>query len=226
MNEQLALNLPTRVDFSAESFVEGRANDEARQALARWADWPRRVLALTGPAGTGKSHLATIWAKDVGAALVEAGQLADILPDLPAGQALVVEDLDRHMPEQALFHAINRAAEGDIPALLLTGRGSPVLWTAELPDLASRLRALPHVDLHEPDDALLTLVMEKQFQDRGAPVNKGVIDYLLPRMDRSVGAARRLVDMMDKLALVRKSPVTRSVARDALEALMDEEAGE
>jgi chromosomal replication initiation ATPase DnaA len=218
MTKQLALNLPTRVDFSADSFVEGRANAEACQALARWTDWPRRVLALVGPESSGKSHLATIWAAGAGAHRADAHELADILPKLPSGQPLLVEDLDQFMPEQALFHAINRAAEGDIPALLLTGRTSPVLWRTDLKDLQSRLRALPHVDLHEPDDELLTQVMIKQFADRRAPVIDGVIDYLLPRMDRSVAAARRLVDLMDKRALVKKTRVTRAVAREALES--------
>jgi chromosomal replication initiation ATPase DnaA len=218
MTEQLALNLPTRVDYTAESFVEGRANVEACQAMARWTDWPRRVLALIGPEGAGKSHLAAIWAAGAGACRVEAGALEELLPQLPSGQALLVEDLDQFLPEQALFHAINRAAEGDIPALLLTARAPPVLWRVGLPDLASRLRALPHVDLQEPDDELLTRVMVKQFADRGAPVVEGVIEYLLPRMDRSVASARRLVELMDKRALVKKTRVTRAVAREALEA--------
>lgn len=226
MIEQLALNLPTRIDYSTESFVEGDANLAARQALARWRDWPRGLLALVGPAGSGKSHLATIWARETGARYIPSGELEETLPELVSGQTLVVEDIDRDLPQPALFHAINRVGEGDIPALLLTARKTPVLWQVSLPDLVSRVRAMPHVDLEEPDDALLTQVMMKQFQDRRAPVKDGVIDYLLPRMERSVAAARMLVEALDKRALVKKTPITRAVAREVLAATSEPDADE
>jgi DNA replication protein DnaC len=115
MTGQMALNLPVRVDFSAETFVEGRANADAVAALARWSDWPRAAMALVGPVGAGKSHLAAIWARDVTARITNAAGLETCLASLPAGCCLVVEDVDENMPEAALFHAINRAAEGDIP---------------------------------------------------------------------------------------------------------------
>ncbi|WP_417483653.1 hypothetical protein [Maricaulis salignorans] len=216
MTGQLVLNLPVRVDFSAESFVEGRANADAVAALSRWRDWPRAVLALTGPSGAGKSHLAAIWAQRAGARTTDAASLAACLAVLPSGVSLLVEDVDDGIDDAALFHAINRAAEGDIPGLLITGRTPPVLWRASLPDLVSRLRALPHVELSEPDDELLTRLLLKQFQDRGAPLRPGVVEYMLPRMERSVSAVRSLVDRMDKLALARQTPVNRAVARAVL----------
>lgn len=222
MTGQMALNLPVRVDFSEQSFVEGRANADAVAALARWHDWPRATMALIGPAGAGKSHLGAIWAGQAGARITDPAGLEACLAALPSGQSLLIEDVDEGVPETALFHAINRAAEGDIPALLLTACKPTVLWPASLPDLVSRLRALPHVELHEPDDELLTRLLLKQFHDRGAPLRAGVIDYLLPRMERSVSAIRILVDRMDKLALARQTPITRAVARAALDELYED----
>lgn len=217
MKEQIALDLPARVDFRASRFIDGAANADARAALLRWRDWPRGVMALVGPEGSGKSHLAAIWATEADAHILSVREFADGMESLPTGCALLVEDIDQNLPEQTLFHAINRAAEQNVSALLLTARKFPVLWQARLPDLVSRLRALPHVELHEPDDQLLTRVLEKLFADRGSPVNSGVIEYLLPRMDRSVAAARRLVELIDKRALVKKTAVTRSVAREVLD---------
>jgi len=223
MTEQFALNLPPRIDFSEDSFVEGLANADARTALGQWQSWPKHVMALTGPEGAGKSHLAAIWAQQADAIIVTADNLDKALNDLPTGRAVLVEDVDQALPEKALFHAFNRAYEGEIPALLMTARKPPVLWGASLPDLVSRLRALPNVALQEPDDDLLTQVMLKQLADRGAHANAGVIDYLLPRMERSVAAARQLVDRLDKRALVKKTPVTRSVAREVLESFGEED---
>jgi len=218
MTPQLALDLPAREDFSAESLILGPSNAEALAALGRWPDWPRNVMALIGPEGSGKSHLGTVWAVRCEAAVIPAAALADQLPGLERGRCALVEDVDRGVDEDALFHALNRAAGADIPALLLTARKPPVLWPASLPDLVSRLRALPHADLHEADDELLTRLIEKQLQDRGAPIRPGVIEYLLPRMERSVAAVRRLVEQMDKLALVKKTPITRAIAREVLES--------
>lgn len=217
MTPQLALDLPVREDFSAQSLILGPSNAEALAALGRWHDWPRHVMALIGPEGAGKSHLASIWAANSQARIVSAQDLHSVLPEIPAGQTLVVEDVDRGVADDALFHTLNRAAEGDIPALLLTARKPPVLWSAQLPDLVSRLRALPHTDLHEADDELLTRLIDKQLADRGVAINPGVIDYVLPRMERSVADVRRLVERMDKLALAKKSPINRAVAREVLE---------
>ncbi|MHA6288389.1 P-loop NTPase family protein [Maricaulis sp. CAU 1757] len=216
MTAQLALHWPAREDFSADSLIEGPSNSAALAALSRWQSWPKHVLALTGPEGAGKSHIAAIWARDTAAATLRASTLADRLTSLPQGHCLVVEDVDRGCDDDALFHVLNRAAKGEIPGLLLTARSTPVLWPARLPDLVSRLRALPHTPIAEPDDEVLTQLIEKQLRDRGAPIRPGVIEYLLPRMERSVSAVRVLVDRLDKLALVKKTPITRAVAREVL----------
>lgn len=217
MTEQMALDLPVEVDFSPESYIASPANQDARAALNRWRDWPDRRMALIGPEGAGKSHLSHIWAWQMDAHVCTGDTLASTLETLPSGVSLVVEALDDTLPEQALFHAINRASEGDISALLLTARTPPTQWTAHLPDLVSRLRATPQVALAEPDDEMLTALMQKHLQDRRAPVKDGVIDYLLPRMERSVSAARAIVERMDKRALVKQTPITRAIARETLE---------
>lgn len=218
MTEQLALSLPARTDFSAASYIEGEANAEARAALAGWRAWPDARLALTGPEGAGKSHLAAIWAREAGAVILPAATLAEALPTLEDGRALVIEDADQGADEDAFFHALNRAAEGSLAALLVTGRTPPAGWPAKLPDLASRLRAMPSVAVREPDDDMLAQVMRKQFADRQTPVGEGVLAYLLPRMERSVAAARALVEKLDSRALAKQTAVTRTVAREVLEA--------
>lgn len=217
MTEQLALDLPIEVDFSPESYIASPANQDARAALTRWRDWPNRRMALIGPEGAGKSHLCHIWARQMQARICTGHTLEQTLEALPSGAALVVEALDGNLPEPALFHAINRASEADISALLLTARTPPAQWSAQLPDLVSRLRATPQVALAEPDDEMLTGLMQKHLEDRRAPVKDGVIDYLLPRMERSVRAAREIVERMDKRALVKQTPITRAIAREILE---------
>lgn len=216
MSEQLALGLPPRDDFSAARFVNGDANAAARAALARWRDWPGGALALVGPPGSGKSHLAAMWREESGARVASARSISDAAASMPEGRAILIEDADRGYDEAGLFHLLNRASQGKVAGILLTARTSPSRWTVTIPDLASRLAALPVAELLEPDDDLLRRVLEKLFRDHQSPVAEGMIGYLLPRMERSVDAARRLVAELDQVALARRTPVNRGVARRVL----------
>lgn len=216
MGEQLALGLPPREDFSAASFVDGEANAAARWALAGWRAWPGRVLVLYGPAGTGKTHLAHMWAAESGAVILPGNELSSRLDNLPVERAVVIENADRGADRTALFHLLNRAQNEALPALLMTGREAPARWQTDIPDLRSRLLAIPTAALEEPDDALLARLLTKLFADRQSPLVDGLIAYLLPRMDRSVEGARRLVEALDREALARRTPINRGVARRVL----------
>jgi len=217
MGEQLALGLPPRQDYSAASFVDGEANAAARWALAGWRAWPGRVLVLYGPAGCGKTHLAAMWTAEVGGVRLAGSDLAAALEQLPVDRPIAVEDADRFADRAALFHLMNRAQNETLPALLLTARDAPARWQADIPDLASRLKAVPTAELQEPDDALLARLLKKLFADQQSPLVDGLIDYLLPRMERSVEGARRLVEALDREALARRTPINRGVARRVLD---------
>jgi chromosomal replication initiation ATPase DnaA len=213
---QLALALPHAESFAREDFLAGASNKAAFGLIERWPDWPDRALALIGPEGAGKSHLAAIWADIAGARRVSARALAETdLPAALATGALVIEDAATGVDERALFHLLNlmRQQEGYI---LITARAAPTQWRVELPDLGSRLRALPVVELSAPDDALLRAVMVKLFADRQLAVDESLIGYLATRIERSFASARTAVEELDREALRQKRPVTRALAVELL----------
>lgn len=226
MNEQLALGFGPREDFTADGFIASPCNADARAAIDAWQGWPGQVMALVGAPGTGKTHLAAIWRERTGAAMLDARRLGEALESLAAGTPVLVENPDRGVDEDGLFHLINRAGQGNIPGVLLTARRPPAVWEVSVPDLRSRLAAMPMVELREPDDDLLRRVLQKLFRDRQSPVTPGLIDYLLPRMERSVDSARRLVATLDLVALGRRTPVTRAVVRQVLSDLAGPEDDE
>src|SRR4051812_21528169 len=192
---QLALTLGHTESFAREDFLAGPSNQDAPALIERWPDWPARTLLLIGPQDSGKSHLAAIWAQAAGARFAAARALdsADLPAELTTG-ALVVEDLaDGKFDERALFHLLNLAREEDA-YLLITARSQPTTWRTKVPDLASRLRALPALALSPPDDALLRAVIVKLFADRQLAVEEGLISYLASRIERSFAAARAAVD--------------------------------
>lgn len=219
MSRQLAFDLPARDQYRREDFFVSPANATALAALGR-DDWPGGKLLLIGPPGSGKTHLAQIWAGDRGGVVVAAADLpgAD-LPGLAAAGAVVVEDAEATAgvaaAETALFHLHNLLVPGG--RLLLTAPRPVRDWGLRLPDLASRMSAAGVARLEAPDDALLSAVLVKLFADRQLVVPPNLIAYLLARMDRSIAAARDLVAALDSRALQLGRPVTRALAVEVLD---------
>jgi chromosomal replication initiation ATPase DnaA len=214
---QLALALDHVENLTRDDFLVGPPNESALAMIDRWPDWPSRVIALVGPAGSGKSHLASIWAEQSGARFLSARALPEThLPAALATGALVLEDVaDNDLDERAVFHLLNLVRQ-DEAWLLLTARTPPTQWRIALADLASRLRAVPALTLSPPDDALLRAVIVKLFADRQLAVDESLVGYLVSRIERSFAAARAMVALLDQEALVRKRPVNRALATEVL----------
>lgn len=214
---QLALALGHAASFAREDFLEGPSNTAALTLIERWPDWPDRAVALVGPEGSGKSHLGAIWVDRAGGRVISARRLrgADLPASLATG-ALVIEDLPTdEAAERALFHLLNLAREQRAFALI-TARSAPASWPVHIPDLASRLRALPAMRLEPPDDTLLRGVLVKLFADRQLIVDESLIAYVMTRIERSFAAARAAVAELDSEALRRQRPVTRALAAETL----------
>jgi chromosomal replication initiation ATPase DnaA len=212
---QLALALDHAESLAREDFLAGPPNAAALALVERWPDWPSRIILLRGPEGSGKSHLAAIWANIAGARTLSPRALAGAdLPIALATGALALDNLaEGGFDEPALFHLINLARE-ERAYVLITARNAPTSWRVALPDLASRLRALPVVALEPPDDALLRAVIVKLFADRQLAVDESVVSFLATRIERSFAAARAAVALLDREALRLKRPVTRALATE------------
>lgn len=212
---QLALSLPHRAALAREDFLVSSANEHAVALIDRWPAWLSPSLMLIGPPGSGKTHLAQVWRSMSGAALCRAEDVTvPAVPKLLNASALVVEDLPgRNLDETALFHLLNLGRE-EKSFLLLTSRLHPAGWSLSLKDLASRLNAMPLAVVREPDDALLRGILVKLFNDRQIAVDEATVAYMLSHMERSAGAARAVVDLIDRRSLEEGAAVTRSfVAR-------------
>lgn len=211
---QLPLPLPAAASISREDFVEGQANRLALAAVDSWPHWPHPILFLAGPAGSGKSHLAAAWRQASGARPFEAGAI-----DPARGPfAVVVEDLDREpYGEGDLFALLNAARLGG-GHVLVTARRRPADLPLETPDLRSRLTASTLVTLGAPDEDLLAAVLVKLFADRQIEFDPRLLAPILARMERSLDAARRLVERIDRETLASGRRPTRRLVLDLLAA--------
>ena len=216
---QLVLALDHAISFAREDFLEGPSNAQALALIERWPDWPDRLMVLVGPEGSGKSHLAAIWARASGARVLSAKHLGEAdLPSEFATGALVVEDLESEgLSERALFHLINLARE-ERADVLFTARSAPAGFAVTIRDLASRLKVLPVVALAAPDDALLRALIVKLAADRQLAVDEALVNYLANRIERSFTGIRAAVKALDEEALRRHRPVTRALAAELFRA--------
>ena len=218
---QLTLDLGHRPALGMDDFLVTPCNREAVAWIDRWPDWPGPALAIHGPPGCGKTHLAHVFRARSAAKLIAPEALGRTEPNGLLGEARVcmLDDAGGvaggSVGERALLHLYNVVAERQ-GHLLLAARKPPGRWPVGLPDLRSRLAAVPAVSVGAPDDALIGALLVKLFADRQLRVGQDVVAFLLTRMERSFDAARRMVAAIDETALAERRNITVPLVRDVL----------
>ena len=213
--DQLVFDLPQRPALGAQDFLISASNQAAATMIDRWPHWSDHAVLVLAPARAGKTHLANVWRLKSGAAALIGARLseADVAR---AGRAILVEDLHAGIgSERALFHLLNLARESG-GSMLLTSRLAPGALSVALPDLRSRLRALPLVEIAPPDPALLRAVLVKHFADRQLSVEPHVVAHLALHMEQSMAAAAAIVAELDRAAMATHRRITRSLAGEIL----------
>ncbi len=222
MTGQLIFDLPLNQGWQRDAFLVTPATTAALAAVEGWKTWADKRLLLVGPYGSGKTHLAHIWAEMAQALWIDPADLHARLDDIAPEACVILDDAQRvaGRAEEALFHLYNRLAPHG--RLLLTAPTAPRDWGLALPDLLSRLQAMPTARLEPPDDDLLAGVLVKLFADRQITAEARLIPYLLPRMERSIAAAQALVAALDARSLATHRPVTRALAAEVLDSAAPE----
>lgn len=212
-SDQMRFPLLREAAPDAAGFVLGDSNRAAAESLGAWPGGPDRILALVGPAESGKSHLAAVWAQRVGAVGFTGAEAAHA--DMPAleGRPVLIDEADR-ADDATLFHLMN-LAQAPGGALLMVSREPPATWECDLPDLRSRLDAVRVTRIEAPDDSVLAGALRRFFDERAITPGEDLIDYLVRRIERSIPAARAVVARLDAEAGGRK--LNRLLARDLLD---------
>lgn len=224
---QTALNLPVRSLTGRSDFFVSKENAEA---VALIDSFPNEFhgAVIFGEKGCGKTHLAHLFCakvlektgKDVlilSAREYRGSDLSDVLEKSPY---LVLENLEKPVDEQFLFHLINsvKSLNGFV---FMTSCQPVCAWGVRLNDLMTRLKALPCVEILQPEEMLMQAVLIKQFADRQLSVSPEVIAYILKNMERSFKAASLLTQKADELSLAERRAITIPLIRKVLNELKD-----
>lgn len=188
--QQIPFDLAPPKAMSFDSFLTSECNQKILTHIKDWRNWPSPILLLIGESGTGKTHL--------GHAFVAQGDKTGVIDD--------IENSD----EGELFSMMNLALTGEIDALLLTTKTHPDNLTIAMPDLRSRLKNTPVLELPEPDDVLLEGITRHLFEDGGRVVSKDVVTYIVSRTARTVPALQKFVERLERQAQSDKSDMTKA----------------
>lgn len=223
MPEQLVMDLPVRPAMGRGDFFLTGSNAAAVAQVEGWSDWPMGKLVLTGPGGSGKTHLAHVWSTLAGAEVRAAAEIAERdMAALSVAPALAIEDVPTIAgnieAETRLFHLHNALGARGAP-VLFTGREAPARWGLRLPDLDSRMRQAGLARLDPPDDALLSALLLKLAHDRALRLTPAMLAHVVPRIERSFDAVQTFVARLDARALAAKQPPRLMDARDVLAEL-------
>lgn len=192
---QIALPLDWSAGGSNDGpLIVGTSNADAVRYLRHVGTWPVRTAVLTGPRGSGRSLIGRLFARETGGRVIDGHD---------------------SVSEEAMFHAWNAAQSSGDP-LLVIADAPPADWDIRLPDLASRLRAVPVLAIGEPDDCLARDLIEALFAQRGMALAPEVASYVVPRMERSYATLHRIVAALDAASLEQGRRVGVRLARETL----------
>ncbi len=218
LKQQIPLDLGHRNALGRDDFMVAGNNQDAVAWMDLWPEWPAPCLVLYGPIASGKTHLGAVWAERTEAMCVKAADINEtMIRDIAEMKHhVIIEDSDNLIGnivgEKGLFHLYNIFKE-EKRSFLLTLKEPPVRRSFALPDLASRLRAAPSVAIREPDEDLIAALLVKHFNDRQLRVGVDVLNYIVPRIERSFEAVSDLVEHADQMAMIEKRKISIPLMR-------------
>lgn len=225
---QIPLYLPTKNQYKLQDFISSSCNSLALQAVTSWPNWSFFALSIFGPTGSGKTHLAHIFAdyvnlkmkRPISISLIKACDLKINKIDYLCqhNPCLIIEDITTHINEEALFHLFN-SYQSKQGYLLFTSEIPLARLNFKLKDLSSRLKQVPSVAISEPDDQMLEALIVKLFSDRQILISGDILNYIIQNMERSFAYGVKLVSKIDEISLIKKRSVSITIVKEAMHLL-------
>ncbi|MDR1609290.1 MAG: hypothetical protein LBR78_00325 [Holosporales bacterium] len=196
-------------------------NEYAFKFLEKWPFAIREnFVCLVGEKGSGKTHLATMWATRLSADILSLRRdnIVSGWFDLTSGSSqkfYVLDDADELGDDMLMFYIYNTIKSKNA-FLLMTSKTYPNSWPVKLHDVKSRISTMSVVRIQKPDEIAAPLIIEKMLQQRGLSVCGEVVQYILNRIDRSYESINHWVSIIDSKLVGRKMKVSLALVRSIL----------
>jgi len=215
---QFAFHWPVTSSHSPLDFIVSSSNAQAVDFLESWPDGKNSIALLSGPQASGKTHLIQGWILRTEATVIDKTMLGKALSTEFWNKAshAVLEDIQTVTDETALFHLLRHAESHQLTLLLTSSLPAPE-FPCSLPDLKSRLLALPAITIAPPDEILLHGYVMKYFSDHQLRVHEDVIHYLVRRTERSFTALLCLLERIEKTSIETKRDITIPLIKPLVE---------
>lgn len=206
--KQYTLPLIQQPDFTSYSYFVSQSNKLAYQLVELWPNWSFKNYVICGPAGYGKTHLGHVLKDLTGGVFLKAANItSEILETIQSKHVYIVDDVQLTHDPRLLFHFYNLMLEKNCVAIYLSDV-PPSQRDMGLPDLNSRLRSLPVIELPQPDDNLCRAIIKKVFLDLQISVADEVVEYMLAHMSRSLSDIHSNIEALNQKSMELKRNIT------------------
>lgn len=193
--QQLSLDLPIKENFDPyleEDFVLLDENSAAVNFLSKFfsqkkfsqAQFPS--LLLRGPAQSGKTHILNIFAKKFQAEFLQIAEISDqnLSSFFSENKFYILENINEIADEKLLFHLVNAASESK--AFLILSSQNKAQF--ELKDLSSRIKNIFALEIKNPSQEAIKMLLINAFSRKQLKVSKVVIDFIASHSERTFEA--------------------------------------
>jgi len=219
MSDQLILKFPEHRAYKTEDFYVSPSNQEAYDFINSWPKWIKRIVNIFGPAGSGKSHLASILKTKTKCLDISSEKLNEnIIFEFKTKEALILENFDKKISEELLFSLWNVALQ-DNKYFLINSIYPINSHKFKLPDLASRVKSSLGIGIKLPSDDLISAIIAKNFSDKQIIVEEKHINYILKHIDRSYEKISQFILTLDRYSLKKGSPFGLKLIKEVLKMM-------
>lgn len=228
MSAQIALGIDLRDDATLESFVSGD-NDNILEVISNFIvtpDLEKRILVLTGPKGSGKTHLlqATCYqAEDLGytSIYLPVRQIKDpnsnYLDGMQSINLICIDDAEliigKQLFEQRLLDFLNSLEINSGKAIIALNESSINYSNSDLQDKLIMSYNMPILPLN---DKQKLEAIKSRAQNRGIIVDERVAKFLIRNSKDDLSGLFKHLEKLDLASLEKQRKLTIPFVKDVL----------
>ena len=215
-NNQKIIKFNYEKNFNDDDFYVSKSNEHIFDFLKSWPKWEKNFINIIGENFSGKTHLIDIFLKNFKGIKLEASLLNnESLKEIKVHQNIIIENLNKDIDEK-LVYTLSNIVDQDNKYLIATSTKPIVDMEFLLPDLISRAKNFLLLSIEKPDDELIFALIIKNLSDRQISLEKKLINYIIPRIDRSYGKIFDFIYKIDELSLIKKKSIDFKIIKEVL----------